>query len=169
MHRIKARNVFIEPPEANLKHKIQEFWGTHHIKDQRGSISHGSGLLTVVTVLPSITVMTNNNVDPFLKKKSKDKRGLATVHEDMKTSICRWIWRLRVWDLVAPESKESPLQALLMLIFVFRSWSSISLDLLWCGCKTVKNIEQISFLNYCRYKLEFEQGLIIKDRHYLVM
>lgn len=25
MYRIKARNVFIEPPGANLKHKIEEF------------------------------------------------------------------------------------------------------------------------------------------------
>lgn len=25
MYRIKARNVFIEPPEANLKHKMEEF------------------------------------------------------------------------------------------------------------------------------------------------
>lgn len=25
MYRIKVQNVFVEPPQANLKHKIQEF------------------------------------------------------------------------------------------------------------------------------------------------
>lgn len=145
---LKPWNVFIEPPQANLKHKIQEFWRTRHIKDQRGSISHGSGLLTIVTALPSITVMTNNNVDPFFfffLKKEKRKKTLGTVLAVMKTSICRWALRLRVWDLVAPDSQESSLQALLMLIFVFWSWAFILLDGPWCRCKTVKTLSRSVF------------------------
>lgn len=33
MQGIKAQNVFIQPHTANLKHKIEEFRGTHVIKD----------------------------------------------------------------------------------------------------------------------------------------
>lgn len=33
MQGIKAQNVFIQPHTVNLKHKIEEFQGTHVIKD----------------------------------------------------------------------------------------------------------------------------------------
>lgn len=33
MQGIKVQNVFIQPHTVNLKHKIEEFQGTHVIKD----------------------------------------------------------------------------------------------------------------------------------------